>query len=71
MAKNQTIFVCNSCGNESPKWLGKCPACNSWNTFYEEKIIKDKTTNERRATSAEVMKLNSVGVKIFTVKWIV
>ena len=66
MAKNQTIFVCSSCGNESPKWLGKCPACNSWNTFYEEKIIKDKTTNERRATSAEVMKLNSVEVEKYS-----
>lgn len=60
MAKNQTIFVCSNCGNESPKWLGKCPACNSWNTFYEEKIIKDKTTNERKAVSSQVMKLNSV-----------
>lgn len=60
MAKNQTIFVCSNCGNESPKWLGKCPACNSWNTFYEEKIVKDKATNERKATSSMVMKLNSV-----------
>ena len=37
MAKNKTIFVCSECGNESSKWLGKCPACNSWNTFYEQK----------------------------------
>ena len=42
MAKAKTIFVCNSCGYESAKWLGKCPACNEWNTFYEEKIVKDK-----------------------------
>ena len=60
MAKNQTIFVCNSCGNESPKWLGKCPACNSWNTFYEEKIIKDKVSNERKCVNAEVIKLKDV-----------
>ena len=40
MAKNQTIFVCSSCGNESPKWLGKCPACNSWNSFFEQKVEK-------------------------------
>lgn len=60
MAKNQTIFVCSSCGNESPKWLGKCPACNEWNTFYEEKIVKDKVTNERRTAGAETIKLNSV-----------
>lgn len=29
------VFVCNSCGFESPKWLGKCPACNAWATFVE------------------------------------
>ena len=41
MAKNaKTIFVCNECGYESAKWLGKCPACNSWNTFFEQKIEK-------------------------------
>ena len=38
MAKSKTIFVCSECGYEAPKWLGKCPACNSWNTFYEEKV---------------------------------
>ena len=59
MAKNQTVFVCSNCGNESPKWLGKCPVCNSWNTFYEEKIVKDKVSNERKAISSTVMKLNS------------
>lgn len=37
MAKQSTIFVCSNCGNESPKWFGKCPACNEWNTCYEEK----------------------------------
>ena len=43
MAKNKTIFVCNECGYESAKWLGKCPACNSWNTFFEQKIIESKS----------------------------
>ena len=50
MAKNQTVFVCNVCGNESAKWLGKCPACNSWNTFFEEKIIKDRIYMKSRLT---------------------
>ena len=36
----KTIFVCNECGYESPKWMGKCPACNSWNTFFEQKVDK-------------------------------
>ena len=66
MAKNQTIFVCSSCGNESPKWLGKCPACNSWNTFYEEKIVKTKQSNERKAISSEMLKLNSVEVEKYS-----
>lgn len=36
MAKAKTLFVCQECGYESTKWLGKCPACNQWNTFVEE-----------------------------------
>ena len=48
MAKTKTVFVCNSCGYESAKWLGKCPVCNEWNSFYEEKITKtsEKTNNK-------------------------
>ena len=44
MAKAKTVFVCNECGYESPKWLGKCPACNSWNTFFEQKVVETKST---------------------------
>ena len=40
MAKAKTIFLCNNCGYESAKWLGKCPACGDWNSFVEEKIQK-------------------------------
>lgn len=66
MAKNQTVFVCSNCGNESPKWLGKCPACNSWNTFYEEKIVTSKVSGEKKAISAEVKKLNSVEIEKYS-----
>ena len=48
MAKSKTIFVCSECGNESTKWLGKCPACNSWNTFYEQKVVDTKATNKSK-----------------------
>ena len=41
MAKTKTVFVCSSCGYEATKWLGKCPGCNEWNSFYEEKLAKD------------------------------
>lgn len=47
MTKSKTIFVCSECGNESSKWLGKCPACNSWNSFYEQKIVESKNTKTR------------------------
>jgi DNA repair protein RadA/Sms len=46
MAKSKTIFYCQSCGYESAKWLGKCPACSAWNTFAEEIIVKDESNNK-------------------------
>ena len=36
MAKSKTTFVCQECGYESLKWLGKCPNCNAWNSMVEE-----------------------------------
>lgn len=36
MAKRKSVFVCQSCGYEAPKWLGKCPGCMAWNTLVEE-----------------------------------
>ncbi len=38
MAKNKTVFVCQNCGSESPKWIGRCPSCKEWNTYHEEII---------------------------------
>src|SRR6201996_3710707 len=40
MAKSKVAYFCQSCGFESPKWLGKCPSCQQWNTFVEEVIEK-------------------------------
>lgn len=42
MAKSKTVFFCQNCGNESAKWVGKCPACNEWNTYVEEVVSKTK-----------------------------
>jgi DNA repair protein RadA/Sms len=36
MAKNKTVFVCQNCGAESPKWIGRCPSCKEWNSYHEE-----------------------------------
>lgn len=51
MAKTKTIFVCSNCGYESAKWLGKCPACNEWNSFYEEKEVNSSNNNSSIANS--------------------
>ena len=34
--KAKTVFICQSCGAQSPKWLGRCPTCGEWNTLVEE-----------------------------------
>ncbi|MEK7210144.1 MAG: hypothetical protein AAB070_01860, partial [Candidatus Binatota bacterium] len=36
MAKAKIIYACQNCGYQSPKWLGKCPDCNQWNSLVEE-----------------------------------
>jgi len=36
--KNKTVFFCGNCGQQAPKWLGRCPACGEWNTFAEEEL---------------------------------
>lgn len=60
MAKDKTVFVCNSCGYESPKWMGKCPACNEWNTFFEEKLVKLSGTKYEKKKEVNPMVLNEL-----------
>ncbi len=50
MAKDKIAYVCSNCGQESPKWIGKCPACGQWNTFKEIRITGD--TKQKTATTA-------------------
>jgi len=50
MAKDKIAYVCSNCGQESSKWIGKCPACGQWNTFKEIKIAAD--TARQTATTA-------------------
>ena len=67
MASN-TVFFCKECGYESAKWLGRCPGCNNWNTFVEEKVSKkssSKSSGGRNTTfggSSTVKKLNDIVV---------
>lgn len=51
MAKVKNVFFCQSCGYESPKWLGRCPGCGEWNSFAEEKITVSKKTDLKLGSS--------------------
>ncbi len=45
MAKSKSVFVCQNCGTESPKWIGKCNSCGQWNTFIEELVVKSSKSS--------------------------
>jgi len=47
--KNKTVFICQECGYESPKWMGQC-ICGTWNSMIEEKIVETKIEDKRRRT---------------------
>ena len=64
--KASTVFFCSECGYESSKWLGKCPACNAWNTFVEEKVVVNTGKANNRdieKVKGEIVKLNDVEKK--------
>jgi len=49
MAKEKVMYVCENCGQESAKWIGKCPACGQWNTFKEIKASPQPLSYRRGA----------------------
>jgi DNA repair protein RadA/Sms len=52
LAKTRTKFYCRECGQESTRWLGRCPGCGEWNTFIEERIEKSVTPKSKGAAQA-------------------
>lgn len=67
--KTKTIFYCRECGQESPKWLGQCPACKEWNTFLEEPTTRTGAKRESfvaggvRSTLKRLAEVESAGEK--------
>lgn len=55
MAKTKSVYVCRNCGNDSPKWIGKCPACGEWNTYVEE-ILTKETKQQVQLSGLEIPK---------------
>jgi DNA repair protein RadA/Sms len=61
MAKVKSKFVCQDCGYETAKWLGKCPSCGEWNTFVEEFETKGSDSKSQRGISkGKIEKINSI-----------
>ncbi len=62
--KTKSVYICNECGYQTPKWLGKCPSCNQWNTFEEtllkEEIKKSTPLSRQTTASRPVTKLNQI-----------
>lgn len=61
--KTKTVYLCSNCGNDSPKWQGKCPVCGEWNTFVEEIISTDKTSKSATAYLSDNQKSKPLVLK--------
>lgn len=58
-SKSKIVYVCNECGYETSKWMGKCPSCNSWSTLVEDVRVPQKTAAKTVGASG----LNTVSAK--------
>ena len=67
--KLKTIYVCNQCGETSPRWLGRCPSCGAWNTMTEDVVAEPAKSSSGRAavpvrvtgqTSLKPLKLKNI-----------
>ena len=63
MAKLKTVYVCSSCGFESPKWAGQCSQCNEWNTLVEDVVEKGAAKKASVIGSASVRKISEMDHK--------
>lgn len=53
MAKDKIVYVCSNCGQESAKWIGRCPQCGEWNTFKELRVAPDNNKGDFTSTLAK------------------
>ena len=66
MSKTKTVFFCKECGNESPKWIGHCPACGAWNSYVEESVVTGKKKYDK---TESFIVTESVPVPISEIKY--
>jgi DNA repair protein RadA/Sms len=62
-ARPKVVYVCSSCGAESAKWVGKCPYCNEWNTYKEQKLSGGKKPTRDSDDQAVIQKLKDVSLE--------
>lgn len=66
MSKSKSVYVCQNCGAQSPKWLGRCTSCNEWNTYVEEVITREASSSGKviiRSANSPV-RISDVSVEI-------
>ena len=61
MPKEKTVYVCSNCGQESPKWVGKCPTCGEWNTYVEQ-VVRKESGPKRVSTGMESIKSKPISL---------
>lgn len=61
MAKEKTVYICSNCGQDSPKWVGKCPSCGEWNTYVEE-IVRKEVANKRPSSGIDTPKARPISL---------
>ena len=61
--KLKTIYICEKCSYESPKWIGKCPGCNAWNSFSEDTINIGKKDISGTPRKIEAQKVEQIGAQ--------
>ena len=58
--KTKTVYICTECGYQTPKWCGKCPECDAWNTMEEQIVITKKESSKSTLSSAPMCSAISV-----------
>ena len=63
MEKTKTVYVCQQCGREELKWLGRCPNCMAWNSFAEQKMSAETATRKSHLPTSHPQKLSEVSLQ--------
>ena len=58
--KAKTLFYCTQCGNETPKWAGRCPSCGAWNTVVEQPEIRASVKKGTRSSIKGAVKASAI-----------